>query len=244
MAITDRTRKTLWAKSGNRCALCKVELVQRKSPPGGNQDVIVGQECHMVPKNNRTIEPEHDLDCYDNLILLCANDHKKTHDQADFYSSDKLRSIKNVHEDWVASRLKTKQSPATKKISIKRLPRITSGKELLDVVLDSGLADYSYEELKTENEVREISGLFDTLKDYSYVLSDMSFTEIAKMELELNDNIERVSKIGFSMFGAKSKVRYGDIPTYIALLRAVRKLSSAIVEDSMLVSLPISTRKP
>ena len=31
MAITSKTRKELWAKSGNRCAICKKELVHQIS---------------------------------------------------------------------------------------------------------------------------------------------------------------------------------------------------------------------
>jgi hypothetical protein len=36
MAITSKTRKELWAKSGNRCAICKKELVNQISEDDGS----------------------------------------------------------------------------------------------------------------------------------------------------------------------------------------------------------------
>ena len=31
MAITDKTRKTLWARQGNRCSMCRTELVSERN---------------------------------------------------------------------------------------------------------------------------------------------------------------------------------------------------------------------
>lgn len=46
MCITDKTRKTLWVKSGNRCLLCRIELVQETD--GVTENLIIGEECHIV----------------------------------------------------------------------------------------------------------------------------------------------------------------------------------------------------
>ena len=46
MAITSKTRKELWAKSGNRCAICKKELVHQISQEDGS--FIIGDECHII----------------------------------------------------------------------------------------------------------------------------------------------------------------------------------------------------
>jgi hypothetical protein len=41
MAISDKTRKSLWAKSGNRCSICKIELFSEKDADVFN----IGEEC-------------------------------------------------------------------------------------------------------------------------------------------------------------------------------------------------------
>lgn len=41
MGISVKTRKELWAKSGNRCAICRKELVDQISKEEGN--FIVGR---------------------------------------------------------------------------------------------------------------------------------------------------------------------------------------------------------
>ena len=79
MNVSDRDRKILWARSGNRCAKCRRELV----PPSGHPavDAVVGEECHIVsprmggPRGTTTPHPDRNLDAYGNLILLCPSDH-------------------------------------------------------------------------------------------------------------------------------------------------------------------------
>lgn len=46
MSITSKSRKELWAKSGNRCAICKKELVNQISEEDGSY--IIGDECHII----------------------------------------------------------------------------------------------------------------------------------------------------------------------------------------------------
>ncbi|HWP60610.1 MAG TPA: hypothetical protein VNL14_22135 [Candidatus Acidoferrales bacterium] len=46
MAITDKTRKILWGRSGNRCAMCRRELVVEATPT--DDESVVGDECHIV----------------------------------------------------------------------------------------------------------------------------------------------------------------------------------------------------
>ena len=54
MAITSKTRKELWAKSGNRCAICKKELVNQISEDDGS--FIIGDECHIISIINKMFE--------------------------------------------------------------------------------------------------------------------------------------------------------------------------------------------
>lgn len=78
MAITSKTRKELWAKSGNRCAICKKELVNQISEDDGS--FIIGNECHIIScstEGHRYKPGIEDYDSYDNLLLLCKNHHRE-----------------------------------------------------------------------------------------------------------------------------------------------------------------------
>ncbi len=108
MAITDKTRKRLWAASGGRCAKCRCRLVHRGSQPDG--DAVVGDECHIVgrtPTSARAGEPipGGDMDGYDNLILLCASDHRLIDSQPRRFPTATVCELKGAHERWVEQSL-------------------------------------------------------------------------------------------------------------------------------------------
>ena len=48
MGILDKDRKHLWAKSGNRCAICKHELFLSNK---NNVDFNIGEECTLLVAN-------------------------------------------------------------------------------------------------------------------------------------------------------------------------------------------------
>ncbi len=108
MSISDKTRKVLWGKSGNRCAICRRELVVEATP--ADDESVVGEECHIVSGKGQG--PRHDLafrtDCLDepdNLVLLCRTHHKMVDDQHETYTAEVLHKIKANHEKWVSSTL-------------------------------------------------------------------------------------------------------------------------------------------
>lgn len=75
VGVTDETRKRLWGKSGNRCAVCRQELIRLDS--GKKPGALVGQEAHIVARSPggpryMLLDPAT-RDGYDNLILLCAS---------------------------------------------------------------------------------------------------------------------------------------------------------------------------
>jgi hypothetical protein len=99
MAISDKTRKKMWARSGNRCAICQIELVPIDRDESGGLNI--GEECHIIsskPTGPRYIKEYDNYDEYDNLILLCCNHHKEIDEQVILYPVDKLRRIKSEHE--------------------------------------------------------------------------------------------------------------------------------------------------
>lgn len=104
MAMSDRTRKLLWGKSGNRCARCfrilSVDETELDDPS------IVGEECHIVsgrcgPRADADFPPDG-IDGYPNLILLCRIDHKIVDDQERTFDANVLLAMKDTHERKVA----------------------------------------------------------------------------------------------------------------------------------------------
>ncbi len=105
MALSDKIRKTLWARSGNRCAICRVELIADIDE--NNVNLNIGEECHIIssklngPRNK--IDFLGDFDGYKNLILLCRNHHRMIDEQYETYTELILNQIKLSHENWVKS---------------------------------------------------------------------------------------------------------------------------------------------
>ena len=109
MKLTDRDRKLLWAKAGNRCSYryegltCDQDLVV----DAGGTDAVVGEECHIVgrnPTSSRYTEDCPNRESYDNGILLCPIHHKIVDDNGSAYSVVVLQEMKRAHEVAVAAR--------------------------------------------------------------------------------------------------------------------------------------------
>ncbi|MEZ4941271.1 MAG: HNH endonuclease signature motif containing protein [Saprospiraceae bacterium] len=109
-SITVRTRKILWGRSGNRCALCeiKLELIEDIGLEGDTS--IVGDEAHIIAKEidgprGREEYPMEKRNDYDNLVLLCKKHHKIIDDHPEKFSVEFLRKMKSEHEEWVKNNL-------------------------------------------------------------------------------------------------------------------------------------------
>ncbi|NKY11210.1 hypothetical protein [Cellulomonas hominis] len=110
MSISSETRKRLWARSGNRCALCRLELI--RDDQGSEPGALIGQEAHITARNpggpRYEPVPVDVRDGYANLVLLCANDHVQVDAQPERYTVERLRALKQEHETWVRDRLRPK----------------------------------------------------------------------------------------------------------------------------------------
>jgi hypothetical protein len=106
MSILLKTHKLLWGRSGNKCAMadCRNDLIADETET--DDESIIGDEAHIVakspdgPRGISELTPE-ERDKYDNLVLLCRKHHKIIDDQSVFYSVEKLKEIKQQHEEWV-----------------------------------------------------------------------------------------------------------------------------------------------
>ncbi len=251
MGLTDKTRKTLWAKSGNRCLLCRIELVQQQEDIIGN--VIIGEECHIISASNSgprgNADYNGDFDGYNNMLLLCANDHKKIDELTNFYTVEKLILLKLNHEIWVKKTLENDVLAfANDRLNVKSLPKIKSGKQLVDIINGAHMFDFNHEELKTEQEANEIGGLFENLRDTGDILSDIGYLGVAKFGIELNDEMEKLKQSGFLLFGMKRNVRLNNDKkedmgvVEFASLVAVRDDNPCIIDDFLIAKFPKNIR--
>ena len=248
MPITDKTRKILWGRSGNRCALCQCQLVMEKSasdPPS-----VIGDECHIIsqktdgPRGNP--EASIEFDNYDNLILLCKTHHKLVDDQPGKYTVDYLKTIKNKHEEQVCNILKTGENRENKENKAKNngftfLPRIYKGKELVNIIKSAYAYEFDYDELENEEELEKISYFFQQLQDWGDILDEIEIGQAIKTQFYFNDEIKELEKMGFLVFGERrsKKINIGkEIDTWpIATIYVIKETNKNII------NIPVSSEE-
>ena len=202
MAISDKTRKRLWAKSGNRCAVCKEELFN-----GSDEDlgaVNIGEECHII--SSKTAGPRHkaelpSYDSYDNLLLLCRNHHKEIDTLTETFTEELLRYLKTSHENWVFQSLQsTLKAPSNN--APQYLKRIFSGKELVAIISDTHAYRSDYDEQDDSNENEYLGSILQVLTDYGdlFGMIDIEPAQQAKISTELKTMLNELNGRGYGLF--------------------------------------------
>lgn len=213
MGITDKVRKDLGAKSGNRCAICKKEFFTSID----TDDFNIGDECHIVsskPNGPRHIENYGDYDAYDNIILLCKNHHKEIDDPANLniYTVAKLTETKKEHEKWV------RQSLNPEKIEV--FPLISNGTDLVSIIGGAVVVYKFNDEIKSENEAELVGGFWQEITDFMDIFLDLEPIEITRTEFSYSKLINELNESGFLVYGRKIKIpflkKYGDETLYSA----------------------------
>ena len=244
MTITDKTRKLLWGRSGSRCAICKQELII--SATSEDNESIVGDECHINsgeingPRYNPSY-PEEKIDSYENLMILCRVHHKMVDDQPSTFTSEILLQIKNNHEISVAEMLSDKQKP--KPVRLRRIKknipnfliRITTGKQLIDLISGSYAFSMDHDELRTEEEANLIGGFFQELQDWMDFIDEMEPVDRVKGAYNLTQLIQEVEQSGFFVFaGREIQILEGGVSNEpsnwpVALVRILRNDNNEII---------------
>ncbi|WCF08320.1 HNH endonuclease [Paenibacillus thiaminolyticus] len=211
MSISDKTRKILWGRSGSRCSICKLELIIDETEKDDSS--IVGEECHIIsgqrngPRHDPN-RPKDEIDTYENLILLCRIHHKMIDDQPETFTENIIKQIKVNHELWVSARLNQQDS---KQLRIKRirenipetLPRITTEKEVINI-LDRAMGyEFDHDEPNNEAEVELISGFLQYLHDFGDLLSDFGSGEKVRFGFEITRMIKELLDNDYYVFGAR-----------------------------------------
>lgn len=242
MPISDKTRKILWGRSGNRCAICKHELIIGSTST--NDESVIGDECHIISRQLQG--PRHDssfpnkkLDTYENLILLCRIHHKMIDDQDETYTATILQQMKFNHETWVSQKLS--DTSQLKPIRLKRIKqnipafliRLKTGLEVLNIVGNSYASSMEHEELESEEEVEFIAQFFQTVRDWDDAGMDFEPSDRIRLAYELTKMLNELEELGWLVFGGREiQVLEGGLgePTNwpISILHVVRKDSPSI----------------
>jgi hypothetical protein len=246
MSVSNKTRKLLWGRSGNRCAICRKELISNHTAK--DDESVVGDECHIISQKSNG--PRYDsnfsknkIDHYDNLILLCKAHHKKVDDQEKTYTSNKLHEIKKKHEDWVYKNLSS--SLKQNKLVIKRikgnipqfLVKFTSGRELLNILIGACAFDFDHDELRTEEEVSIVSVFLQNTQEIGDFGLDLNSSDKVKISYDLSKEIKELDNYGFWVFGGREirKLESNeDVSNWpIAIIRIFRKTNPEIIKLNM-----------
>ena len=95
--ITNAVIKKLYGLSAGKCNICKEPLFEN--------DIHIGQMAHIIaksPKGTRGNISFPNDNSYENLILLCANDHIRVDNDPFTYTVEVLNAIKKEHESHIA----------------------------------------------------------------------------------------------------------------------------------------------
>lgn len=240
MPISDKTRKILWARSGNRCAVCRRELVIDATT---DDESVVGDECHIV--SGRPQGPRFDdqywadrIDDADNLILLCRVHHKMVDDQCVTYTVETLRELRSKHEEWVSDRLAS--APRMRSIVIRPpdggpavgLSRVSSGQALGAIIGNACAYSFTHDDPRSESEVELLASFFQDLQDWGDLWDDLDAADQVRTRYNLDSMLRELETEGFLVFGTRDVHTLeggltppSDFP--IAGVRAVRVINKA-----------------
>jgi hypothetical protein len=121
--IKEPTKKKLYAKSGNKCAMygCDVELFPDETNFNSSEIAhIEGVEPNSARHNPDLADDQ--VNAYDNLISLCLNHHNEIDapENTEKYTVEFLKRMKKEHEDSVSYK-NILMPPEEKEISIEIL---------------------------------------------------------------------------------------------------------------------------
>lgn len=208
MSISAPDRKLLWARSGGFCAKCKRLLTEEVE--GRQPFVVIGVEAHIVstqPNGPRhRVLPLEERDAYDNLILLCPDDHVVVDKRPDAFTEEALRDLKRNHEDWAA-----RQPGAFPKVLLRdaqsdsplMVRKVTTGGELMTELgpAMSWLEDHP--DPRSNEEADLLASFLTQIHDWSEIWDEVGPGEQVRIAFDLSKEIQDLKTAGFSLFAGR-----------------------------------------
>jgi hypothetical protein len=196
MPLSDKTRKILWAKSGNLCAICHRKLVVDETEL--DSDSVVGEECH-----------------------ICAQSAGGPRfDQNATHTAEWLHEKRVAHEKWVEASLTGSVAIPRMRIVRSRanvpqkMDRITSGKALLNLASQCHSSNTDYDENLDDVEADLVAGFLQDVVDYAEMASDVDMAEHVRIARSLSNRLRELEESGFYLFAAveDARVEGGKLP--------------------------------
>lgn len=218
MRIRQSVYDKLLIRSAGKCSKCKRDLLIE-----GKQVCNIGERCHIISK--RASGPRYqphleDYDCYDNLILLCANCHKEIDTNIEEYTVERLKEIKSSHEKEVAEKLKDE------KFTILHFLRINSGIDLGNILWGCHCYQISNEPLNEEG-LKIIDELDDYIKDVLDIQDDISLNDKKEIYTHLQKHIKEFENLGYYTYVARTSVNIYSQKVLKLHLLVVKSASSS-----------------
>lgn len=246
MSITVKTRKILWSKSGNRCAICKHELV--KNLENENSNFILGEECHIISSKTNgprgKINQLNNYDTYENLILLCANDHKLIDEYPETFTVDILNSLKINHENWIRNAIQKNIEELNSKLNnIEQLDKINSRLQIENIIINAHAFSFDFSSITNKDQAIELSEFFENLRDFSDIYSDLEISNKTRELINYEEKIQELEKKDILIFGKLIVREYKlvNIPKseyLIGIFTGVNKDCKFIMDNKMIIKLP------
>jgi hypothetical protein len=146
---------------------------------------VFGTEAHIVARREdgpRGGGDRADVDGYSNLILLCADDHKRVDDQPDVFTIEKLLQIKATHEAWAAAKFAEETEPEhapfvqVKAKDEDAIPfdMMMTGEQLWNVVASASMYYFQTVDADVDGEVARLADNFlTTARDWGDTAEDV-----------------------------------------------------------------------
>jgi len=150
--------------------------------------------------------PEDQVNAYDNLILLCAADHRKIDAQPEAYPVEALRRLKHAHEQWVELTLAIKEIGGSVQSSAPvfvRLDHTETGKQLLGVVGGCHAWQFEHTEPQDEEEAGAIADIFQNAEDWGSIYDEIGAGGQVRAGFGLTDDIRALGARGLSLWGGR-----------------------------------------
>jgi hypothetical protein len=238
--ISNKTRKILWGRSGNQCAICRKTLVEDATE--SDLEAIIGEECHIVsPKNNGPrFNCAFSEDLYDdvsNLVLLCANHHALVDKQPETYTVARLLDIKDNHESSVRKALSDNNTSEPKIVRQKEeiptyLKRITTGEDLAGIICNACAYEFSNEEPKIPEDIELIASFLQEMQEWGDLYNELEAGDRVRTKYRLSELLRDLEEHGIWVFGAQEKCLLKDSRQSssfpIAIIKTVYESSSSI----------------
>lgn len=215
VSIPDRDRKILWARLGNKCAMCKASLVAEESARA--PAAIVGDEAHIIARSptgpRGGLLAEGGLDAYENLVVLCKVHHKVIDDRADEYPPERLREIKRQHETWVRQSLE-QQRPDYIRLRPDpthgpvRLKLLVSGRDVWQVAQHSHAFRLGSLSDDSDPDRSDLADEFlDDIKDWAEASAEVADQRAnRRVERHFDEWIKQVAQAGLVVYGARRRL--------------------------------------